>query len=114
MIYLNPFPSALHPDYFYRKLLVMQEYQEQENKEFGHHRHRFGRHRQGGFENFEQHRARKRFGFGLIILLVGLVILLKQFGFEYYLPIRSFWPFILIGIGVILGLKNNFRSPAPF
>jgi predicted membrane protein len=114
MIYLNTFPSGTPGGYFYRKLLVMQDYKEQEERGFGRHRHGGFHHRHGGFQNFEQHRARKRFGFGLIILVIGLLILLKQFGFEYLMPIRSFWPFVLIIIGVILGLKNNFRSPAPF
>ncbi|HTN45930.1 MAG TPA: LiaF domain-containing protein [Flavipsychrobacter sp.] len=66
------------------------------------------------FGRYEQHRARKRFGFGLIILVIGVFILLKQFGLHLFFPIREFWPYVLILIGIAIGLKNNFRSPAPF
>ena len=84
----------------------MQEYQnpQPENKNFPH----------GRFRNFEEHRARKRFGFGIVILVIGLVILLRQLGFETILPIRHIWPYILIVIGLIIGFNNKFRSPAPF
>lgn len=85
----------------------MQEYQnpQAEDRNFPHGRR---------FRNFEEHRARKRFGFGVVILVIGLVVLLKQLGFETLLPIRHIWPYILIVIGLIIGVSNKFRSPAPF
>lgn len=85
----------------------MQEYQHphEENNDFPYRRR---------FRNFEEHRARKRFGFGIIVLVIGLVVLLKQLGFETLVPIRHFWPYILIAIGLIIGISNKFRSPAPF
>lgn len=84
----------------------MQEYQDPqpENRNFPPRR----------FRNFEEHRARKRFGFGVIILVIGIIVLVRQLGFEMLLPIRHIWPYILIGIGLIIGLNNKFRSPAPF
>jgi|GEM_PF-1247683 len=81
----------------------MQEYTNTENEE-----------RKFPFQDFERHRARKRFGFGVLILVIGVLILFKQLGFGDIFPIHTFWPFILIVIGVIIGLRTNFRTPAPF
>lgn len=47
---------------------------------------------------------------GIILLLLGAVLLMKNFGFPYPRWIFS-WPMILIAIGLFLGSKNNFRSP---
>jgi len=85
----------------------MQEYQNPQQEE-----RNFFRGRK--FRNFEEHRARKRFGFGVVILVIGLIVLLRQLGFETLLPIRHFWPYILIIIGLVLGISNKFRSAAPF
>lgn len=84
----------------------MQEHQQQETDRKGH--------SERMYRSFEERRARKKFGFGVIIIIVGLLVLLKQLGFNDFLPIREFWPFILITIGIIIGLRNKFQSPAPF
>ena len=47
---------------------------------------------------------------GIILLFLGAVLLMKNFGFYYPRWIFS-WPMILIAIGLFLGSKNNFRSP---
>lgn len=47
---------------------------------------------------------------GIILLVLGAVLLLKNFDLPYPGWIIS-WPMFLIAIGVFLGSKNNFRSP---
>jgi len=81
----------------------------EDNTEFSNKRNRNFRHCRS-----DEHRAHKRFGFGLVVLVIGLLILLKQLGFNDLIPIRSFWPYILIVIGLIIGVKSGFRSSAPF
>ncbi|HEY1008016.1 MAG TPA: DUF5668 domain-containing protein, partial [Sphingobacteriaceae bacterium] len=49
---------------------------------------------------------------GIILLLLGAVLLLKNFDLPYPRWIFS-WPMILIAIGIFIGSKNNFRSPGP-
>jgi predicted membrane protein len=45
---------------------------------------------------------------GLFILAIGVVLLLRQSGFDF--PFWLFtWPVILIGVGILGGIKNNFR-----
>jgi predicted membrane protein len=47
---------------------------------------------------------------GIILLLLGAVLLLKNFDLPYPRWIFS-WPMFLLAIGIFLGKKNNFRSP---
>ncbi len=63
--------------------------------------------------DFERYKAKRKVGLGLVVIVIGLVVLLKQLGLSIYLPIREFWPYILIIIGLIVGLKNRFRSAGP-
>lgn len=47
--------------------------------------------------------------FGILVLVIGILLLLKQVG--VYFPHWIFsWPMILIAIGVIIGVKNGFRN----
>lgn len=64
-------------------------------------------------KRFEQAKTQRRFGLGIVILIIGVAILLKQLGFYWLFPMRDIWPFVLIGIGLILGLKNKFSSVGP-
>jgi len=50
----------------------------------------------------------------VLIILVGLFIFLKQVGLVPMISFRENWPLILIGIGILIGVKNRFRTPAPF
>ncbi len=47
---------------------------------------------------------------GIILLVLGAILLLKNFDLPYPRWIIS-WPMFLIAVGVFLGSKNNFRSP---
>lgn len=65
------------------------------------HRHRYMHQKQGGDKRW----------FGFALLMIGVVVLLNKFmDFDYH----SLWPWILIGIGVIVGLKNKFSNNAPY
>src|SRR2546428_8620754 len=47
---------------------------------------------------------------GLIILAIGVIFLLDRLGFN--MPVFLFsWPTLLIAIGIINGIKHNFKNP---
>jgi predicted membrane protein len=57
------------------------------------------------------HRSRNMAG--LIFLVIGAVLLARASGVEF--PVWMFsWPMILIMIGLYVGTRNGFRSPAPY
>jgi predicted membrane protein len=61
----------------------------------------------------ERRMARKRSGSvlaGLLILAVGCILLLKQFGVNFPAWLFS-WPMILIAFGLLAGAGNSFRDP---
>lgn len=58
--------------------------------------------------NYRGRRDHNHGWFGFVILIVGLAILAKQFGF-YFLHVHL-WPFILIALGLFIGIKSRFRS----
>lgn len=47
---------------------------------------------------------------GLIVVVIGLVLLARQFGvaFPYWL---FTWPMLLIAIGIYIGVRHSFRNP---
>lgn len=50
---------------------------------------------------------------GIVILIIGVIVLLKQFG----MPIPSWifsWKILLIGIGFVILLRNNFKGSSGF
>lgn len=52
--------------------------------------------------------------FGFILLILGVIFLLKQLGILSLFHIHSFWPVILIAIGIYIGIRNKFSSNASF
>lgn len=52
--------------------------------------------------------------FGVIVILIGLAIFLKQIDMLPYLNLRITWPVILIIVGLFIGIRNKFNSNAPF
>ena len=60
-----------------------------------------------------RHRGNKIF-FGVLIIVIGLFILLKQIGLIPMLDFRANWPLVLIAVGILIGVRNRFSSPAPF
>ncbi len=61
------------------------------------------------FNNWQKNQRRGHVTAGIFIIIAGLVYMFKQMG--YFIPECFFtWPTILIGIGIIALIKNNFRS----
>lgn len=58
-----------------------------------------------------RHRSKDKKWFGVILLLIGGFILLRKF---VDFDIHSLWPWGLIALGLIMGIKNKFRNNAPF
>ncbi len=60
-------------------------------------------------EQFQQRRQRNRTFFGLGVAVVGVLWILK---IVFHIPfdMEMQWPFLLIGIGILIGLKNKFRN----
>ena len=51
---------------------------------------------------------------GTIFIAAGALLLVKHLGL-FFFPFWFFsWPMILIGFGVISGIKHNFRNPGSF
>jgi hypothetical protein len=65
-------------------------------------------------DNWRQRRGNGRMVLGLILAGVGLFLLLRMFGLlpSLFFPFHFGWPFILVVIGLIIGIKNNFRKNA--
>ena len=49
--------------------------------------------------------------FGLAVVIAGVVIMLKRFDM-FYFEIRTMWPWLLIVLGLLIGVKNKFRNHA--
>lgn len=52
--------------------------------------------------------------FGIIIIVIGLIIFLSRLGMMPIFDLQDNWPLILIAIGIFLGVRNRFSTPAPF
>jgi len=51
---------------------------------------------------------------GIILLMAGVILLFRQFDF-FFIPHWLFtWPMLLIGWGLFIGARSNFHKPAPF
>lgn len=56
-----------------------------------------------------RHHKNKRIMFGAFIILAGIFILAKKIGVPFiHYPI---WPIVLIVVGIVSGIKHNFRRP---
>lgn len=51
---------------------------------------------------------------GVLIIIIGLFVFLKQVGLIPMLNFRENWPLILIAIGALIGVNNRFSTPAPY
>ncbi|HXS35729.1 MAG TPA: DUF5668 domain-containing protein [Flavipsychrobacter sp.] len=49
--------------------------------------------------------------FGIIVIAIGIFLLLRTLG-VFYFDFALTWPVVLIGIGLIIGLKSRFHNPA--
>ncbi len=65
-------------------------------------------------DNWHRHHRRNRGGdkttFGLIVLVIGVLLLLKTLHILPYFSIHHLWPFILLAIGIMTGIKHRFMN----
>jgi predicted membrane protein len=61
-----------------------------------------------GWEQYEKDQKRGRVFGGLLIIIIGILALLRAIGVEFPHWLFS-WKTLLIGIGLVTGLKHNFR-----
>ncbi|MES2703829.1 MAG: DUF5668 domain-containing protein [Bacteroidota bacterium] len=64
-------------------------------------------------EDFEKHNERRqrfRMLFGVVLAIIGVALMLRTMGILPHFDLDLSWPVILIIIGVLIGLKNNFRN----
>jgi predicted membrane protein len=61
----------------------------------------------------QKHRGNKAL-LGVLIVLVGLLLFVRQIGLLPDLNLHLTWPVILIAVGLFIGIRNRFSSPAPF
>ena len=58
--------------------------------------------------NRNSHKGDKMF-FGFLLLGIGLLLMMKKLGL-FFITWHTLWPFILIAIGLGIGIKKNFRN----
>ncbi|RYE26303.1 MAG: hypothetical protein EOP51_01020 [Sphingobacteriales bacterium] len=69
------------------------------------------------YNRFHDHRERRMRGrgdktfFGMLIILAGVFILVKKLHL-FYIDWQLVWPIVLIGIGLLLGIKKRFHNHA--
>lgn len=62
--------------------------------------------------DFHRHRKGDKLTFGLIIILVGTFLLLKKLHIIPFFDWHTFWPLILICIGLLIGVRKRFQHNA--
>jgi predicted membrane protein len=71
-------------------------------------------------DNRSHHRYRRNRGggdktaLGIILLAVGVFLLLRTLHIIPFLSFHHFWPFVLILVGISIGIKNKFMNSAPW
>lgn len=58
-----------------------------------------------------RHRGGDKRWFGVLLLIIGIGVLMHKF---IDFDIHTLWPWVLIGVGVLVGIKNKFSNNAPF
>ncbi len=64
------------------------------------------------YKQYLQHRQKNRVFAGVVIAIVGFVLLLTKMRVLPCIDLALSWPAILIGIGILIGIKNGFRNNA--
>ena len=64
------------------------------------------------FRQYREHRHKNRVFIGIAIAVSGLILLLTSMGLLPCVSLEFSWPVILIIIGILIGIKNSFRSNA--
>ncbi len=66
----------------------------------------------GDFKKYREERRKNRRFFGIGIVIVGILLMLHTMGLLPYFSLQESWPLILIAVGILVGIKNNFRNNA--
>ncbi len=66
----------------------------------------------GDYKKYMEHRQKNRKYFGIGIVIVGIFLMLHTMGLLPYFSLQDSWPLILIAVGILIGIKNNFRTNA--
>jgi hypothetical protein len=76
-----------------------------------HEMHIKNRFRQRNFQYYQQKRQRSRVFFGITVAILGVLFLLRTFG---YFPFdwEDSWEVVLIIVGTLIGIKSGFRNHA--
>ena len=64
------------------------------------------------FNQWQAHRQKNRVFFGIAVAIIGILLMLKTMGLLPCIELEFSWPWILIVIGILIGIKNNFRNNA--
>jgi cell wall-active antibiotic response 4TMS protein YvqF len=64
------------------------------------------------FKQYAERRHKSRLFIGVAIAVTGLAFLLTSMGLLPCISLDISWPYILIGIGVLIGIKNGFHNNA--
>jgi predicted membrane protein len=62
-------------------------------------------------KEYQERRNRNRAFFGIAVAIIGAVWIFSL-AFHFNFDLEDHWPFVLIIIGVLIGIKNNFRNSA--
>lgn len=60
-------------------------------------------------KEYMERRHRHRVVFGLILAVVGVLLMLRTMGILSWFDFEMSWPVVLIIIGILIGVKHNFR-----
>jgi hypothetical protein len=61
---------------------------------------------------FRENRHKTRVFFGVAIAVTGIILILRNMGIVPCISLDDSWPYMLLGLGLLLGIKNNFRNNA--
>lgn len=68
--------------------------------------------KKGGYRQYRKHDPKSRIVFGITLAIVGILYMLRNMGLLPHFSIHFTWPVILIVIGLLIGIKHNFRKNA--
>ncbi len=66
---------------------------------------------QDELKEYQEHRQRNKVFFGIAVAMIGVLWIFKSiFNIPFDWDLQ--WPYVVIAVGLLIGLKNNFRNSA--